>query len=313
MDLFFSVIIPLYNKELSVSKSLSSVLNQTYGKFEIIIINDGSTDRSLKVAEQITDSRCKIFTTKNQGVSAARNFGVSLANHNLIAFIDADDVWKPHHLHSLTELIKEFPACHLYAKGYERIFNERIINNRYNNPLIDTNFKGVIDNFFKANLKSSLVMVPSIVIKKDIYETLGGFNTEYNSGEDIDFWIRFGLQYKLVFSGNISVEVNLNSENKLTQIPVKRKSAPMLLEYKEIEAGNPNLKKYLNLNRFVWALEYGLQGDIKRYLSYLSEIDKNYLSFYNKLVIKIPLRLLSKLIAGRNWMLKRGFYLRLVR
>ncbi|QYS90674.1 glycosyltransferase family 2 protein [Flavobacterium covae] len=90
----FSVIIPLYNKENYIYNTLISVINQTYTYFEIIIVNDGSTDKSLEIVKNINDSRIKIFEQNNKGVSSARNLGIKNATGSLIAFLDADDLWK---------------------------------------------------------------------------------------------------------------------------------------------------------------------------------------------------------------------------
>ena len=94
----FSVVIPLYNKENHIQKTLNCVLSQSFTNFEIIIINDGSTDNSLKKAEDIKDSRIFLYSIKNQGVSNARNYGIKKANSDYICFLDADDFWYNNHL-----------------------------------------------------------------------------------------------------------------------------------------------------------------------------------------------------------------------
>ena len=85
----FSIIIPLYNKEKYIQNTIESALHQTFTDFEIIVVNDGSTDSSLAIVEQIEDSRIKIFSTKNGGVSKARNYGIEKAQSDLIAFLDS--------------------------------------------------------------------------------------------------------------------------------------------------------------------------------------------------------------------------------
>ena len=89
----FSIVIPLYNKAEYVPKTLASVLNQTYSDFELIIVDDGSTDDSLEVINSFVDNRIKIVKQKNGGVSAARNRGIIEAKYELIALLDADDWW----------------------------------------------------------------------------------------------------------------------------------------------------------------------------------------------------------------------------
>lgn len=89
----FSIIIPLYNKADYVAETLRSVLNQTYNYYEVIVVNDSSTDNSLEIVSSFHDKRIHVYTKKNEGVSAARNYGIMHAKHDYIAFLDADDIW----------------------------------------------------------------------------------------------------------------------------------------------------------------------------------------------------------------------------
>ena len=102
MDVYFSVVIPLYNKEAYVAKTLNSVLNQTYRNFEVIIVNDCSTDNSLDVVKAARDHRIKIIEhSENKGLSASRNTGINAATHLYIAFLDADDYWDSTYLETI--------------------------------------------------------------------------------------------------------------------------------------------------------------------------------------------------------------------
>lgn len=103
---FFSVIIPLYNKEKYIEDTIKSVLNQTFKNFEIIVINDGSTDNSLKIVKNFSDQRIFIIDQRNLGLSTARNNGVKNAIFNYIAFLDADDLWMEDYLQTIFNLIQ---------------------------------------------------------------------------------------------------------------------------------------------------------------------------------------------------------------
>ena len=129
----FSVIIPLYNKVLYVEKAVRSVWAQTYRDFELIIVDDGSTDGSLSVVESLcselsqTDLKAKfnIVSQKNSGVSTARNNGVKSARYPYLCFLDADDWWEPTFLEKMSRFIGEFPQASIYGIGYYIVKNGR--------------------------------------------------------------------------------------------------------------------------------------------------------------------------------------------
>ena len=103
----FSIIIPLYNKADYIAETLKSVLNQTYCDYEVIVVNDSSTDNSLEVASSFQDERIHIYTKENEGVSAARNYGIMHAKYDYIAFLDADDWWEPGKLKEQLKRLEE--------------------------------------------------------------------------------------------------------------------------------------------------------------------------------------------------------------
>lgn len=114
----FSVVIPLYNKQDCIRNTVQSVLNQTFPDFEINIVDDGSTDRSLEIARQFDDPRIRVFSKPNGGVSSARNYGIRQSRKKYIAFLDADDLWYPDYLSEIARLIDKYPGCGIYSAGY---------------------------------------------------------------------------------------------------------------------------------------------------------------------------------------------------
>ena len=116
---FFSVLIPLYNKENFVKQTITSLISQSCQDFEVVIVNDGSTDNSLDVVYSLKNEKFKILNQKNQGVSAARNNGAAISQGQWIAFLDADDLWKPDHLQELKKCIDKLPEAELVSTSYK--------------------------------------------------------------------------------------------------------------------------------------------------------------------------------------------------
>ncbi len=147
MNPLFSVVIPLYNKESVIERTIHSVLSQTVEDYEIIVVNDGSTDNSQMIVEKIENLKIKLIVQENQGASAARNRGIESSIGQYIAFLDGDDVWKPNHLFVMRNLINKFPYCGMYATAH----NVKLETNK--EKFIDfgfeENYEGVVKRYFK--------------------------------------------------------------------------------------------------------------------------------------------------------------------
>ena len=155
----FSIIIPLYNKQKSIIKTLQSVQDQTLTQFEVIVIDDGSTDSGFSIVQEMlnSDKRIRLLQKKNGGVSSARNEGVRQSKYNLIAFIDADDLWEPNYLTEQSHLISEFPSAELWGCGWG------IIEDQIKKPVIHPDypdgFKGVIKDYFRRKSQTNLFWI----------------------------------------------------------------------------------------------------------------------------------------------------------
>ena len=114
-----SIVIPLYNKEHYIEDTIKSVLAQTYSNWEAIIIDDGSTDASAKIVQSIPDSRIRLYQQANQGVSKARNHGIELATGDYIAFLDADDQWKPNYLETMNLLAEQYSNNFFFCSAHD--------------------------------------------------------------------------------------------------------------------------------------------------------------------------------------------------
>lgn len=207
----FSIIVPLYNKEKSVERAISSVLNQSYKDFELIIVNDGSTDSSLDVVNKIIDDRFTIISTVNGGVSSARNTGILAANYNYICFLDADDYWKGNHLDIILELVQKYPDANLYSTLISENSSKGI--NFIENSLPE-DFEGYVNNYFEHACKGTIFHSSSVCIKKKVLLELGGFDTNLKHGEDLDVWFKIMIAGRGVVKKTSTVVYDLFGENR---------------------------------------------------------------------------------------------------
>lgn len=208
----FSVIIPLYNKEYSIFRCIDSVLSQTYQNFEIIIINDGSTDDSLSIImdnfeDEINNNTIKVFNQPNQGVSVARNNGSFNAKSELLCFLDADDEWKPHFLDSMRNLIVDFPKANLYCLEHETKINQQ--TPYIKQSIFKNGFRGYLPNFFLTSLVSNIANSSKVCVKKIALFEIGAFPEGQIAGEDIFVWMELARTGKVAYENNISARVNV--------------------------------------------------------------------------------------------------------
>ena len=201
-----TVIIPLYNKEQWVKRALDSVLAQTYENFEILVVNDGSTDKSREVVAAYDDERIHIIDKQNGGVSSARNLGIKRAKGEYLALLDADDEWKPEHLSVLMEGFRRFPDAVIVCDDLEEVRNsevkKRVLpfqtdgndvkNARY--FVIEDYLATLRDDFFI--LSASSVLIRSSIVK--MHDVL--FYEDMKHGEDVNYWIRLSRYGEFVFS-----------------------------------------------------------------------------------------------------------------
>lgn len=204
----FSIVIPLYNKELSIGNTIQSVLNQTYQDYEIIIVNDGSTDNSLHVVEQINDSRIRIITKPNGGVSSARNRGIKESKRDWIAFLDGDDLWKTNHLNEIFRMMNVFPNKKIYVTSYKYSDDRKIYRLPRKNDIF------IIDNYFKEAIYENLIWSSIIVVHKSCFKTVGVFNEKINRGEDLDMWARLAREFIIIKSITTTGIYRITAENR---------------------------------------------------------------------------------------------------
>ncbi|REL33828.1 glycosyltransferase [Rhodohalobacter sp. SW132] len=195
--MYISVIVPLYNKEKYITETIHSVLNQKYKNFEIIVVNDGSTDNSVNKVRDIKDEKVKLVNKNNGGEATARNRGIEEANYKLISFLDADDIWYDDYLLNMVDLIKEYPEAGMYCSGYNLEYPDKIKRKRFIG--LKNNYKGLVEDYLIRSAKSSIASSDTVVIRKDVFKKVGFFNTSLNHGPDLDMWFKIALNYKVAF------------------------------------------------------------------------------------------------------------------
>ncbi len=197
----FSIIIPLYNKAPYIEKAIGSILSQTFKEFELIVIDDGSTDNSLDVLKEciaLSNLNCRIICQENSGVSSARNNGVMLAKYDYIAFLDADDWWDPNYLFEMKRLIDEFPMAALYGCSYYKVKNKK--NIPADIKFIHDTDRSLI-NYFQLYSKSLWMPLwtGAVVIQKKAFVAEKGFSPKLKLGEDFDLWVRIAVHHPIAF------------------------------------------------------------------------------------------------------------------
>ncbi|PKL70602.1 MAG: glycosyltransferase family 2 protein [Methanomicrobiales archaeon HGW-Methanomicrobiales-1] len=198
-----SVVIPLYNKSPYIARALNSILSQTFQDFEVIVVDDGSTDKGATIVKKFKDPRIRLILQDNQGVSVARNRGIEETRSELIAFLDADDEWLPNHLETLLRLWNRYPEAGAYGTAYlikEKEFATAQIA-PFSNEIPQKPWEGLLPSYFKsATLGYSPISSSTVAIPKSILIEMDGFISNEWWGEDTDLWGRIALKYPVAFS-----------------------------------------------------------------------------------------------------------------
>jgi len=293
-EIFFSVIIPLYNKEKYIKRCVNSILNQNYTNFELLIINDNSTDKSLENAKKINDSRIKIIERKQRGHGgyAARNVGIKNAKYNYVSFIDADDEWNPDYLKTIQKLIKQFPKCNVFSTAWSEKDGNIIKTNAFFNSN-KTKKNHIVANFYEeSSLGRNPIHTNTITTKKNTLIEIGGFpEGKCKRGGDTETWLRLMLKNKLAWSPYIGAiyykDVPETVTKKISDIEIPY----VYYSVKEILKTETNkqvgLKKYSNYHAKMAILHAIVYNKNKKEIikGFYKEVDKTYYIFFKILII----------------------------
>lgn len=204
----FSVIVPLYNKEREVESTLRSVLAQTYQPLEIVVVDDGSTDRSAEIVESLGSPLIRLIRQSNAGECAARNRAMSEARGEWFALLDADDEWKPEFLEEVAAMIEEWPDCGIYSTAFDIVSPTGRV--RGNCPTQ----RGVVDNFWRESMTRYVTIPSATVLSRKAVEQLGGFPEGMKMGGDQWMWIKLASHYGVCFSPRALCDYSMVASNR---------------------------------------------------------------------------------------------------
>lgn len=213
-----SIVIPLYNKGELVGRALDSVLAQSFGDFEVVVVDDGSTDNSVEVVNRyrsrFDEGRLCVVSQRNAGVGAARNRGIAVARGEYVTFLDADDEWKEGHLQTLADLSLNYPECGVFATNYENLMTDsRVVPNQLRHLPFE-GATGVIDNYFVMAAESNPPLWTSAVMARaGLLRSVGGFPEGIKSGEDLLLWARLAAYAPIAYCVRLSAVYHRGSSN----------------------------------------------------------------------------------------------------
>ena len=267
----FSVVIPLYNKAHTIEQTLSSVLNQTFTEFEVVIVNDGSTDNGVQIISNFTnDPRICIIEQENQGVSAARNRGIAKSRYNYIAFLDGDDEWKPNFLLKIKEAIKKYPDASMY--GTSSLHTDFITKSSNDSTISE--FRNKIVNVDCFKIPNALPHTSAIVVKKSSLYKLDKEHNVFPIGmkvcEDWSCFHRLALTDNLIYIG---IPLGIRNNNVVGQITENKYVADKQLFERWLDGVryynlvyNYWLDNNLNNKNFISFIKHKLRHSIKNFI-----------------------------------------------
>lgn len=275
----FSIIIPAYNAEKFIARGVESVLKQTVEDFELIVVDDGSEDRTLEHLKSINDERLMVISQSNKGVSVARNTGISNAHGEFVCFLDADDEYLPNHLEHLAGLITENPSREFFATRF------CISLRTDSNDIIMPNTTGDV-SYYEDAVKEMLrtpemICTGCVCIKREMFEKYGMFEPGVKLAEDTDMWKRVYVHTGIVYSDTVTFKRNRDG-SEATKHYTRRYEAdplnrmPMFLSDDTIlDNIKESLKTEYEFTKLQVVRSYLVDGKKKEAMQRMSEIDKN--------------------------------------
>ncbi len=252
-----SIIIPVYNGEKTIQETIWSLMNQTVKDFEILVINDGSTDGTLDIISSINEPRIKVHSFENSGVSVSRNRGISLATGEYISFIDADDLWTREKLELQLKVLQVNPQAAL-AYSWTNWINEA-----------GKFIYGGGHHSFSGNVYAHLFLGDfieggsNVLIRRSVFEEMGGFNEAIQHSEDWEMWLRIAQKYEFVAVPLVQILYRISTQSASSNVIKMERTSLEIIEQAITQSPYPikHLKSHSLANRYKY-LTYKVLEDI---------------------------------------------------
>ena len=259
-----SVIIPTYNSVRWIEQTLKSVLKQTHLNLEIIIVDDGSTDKTVQAIKNIVDWRIKFFPYQHLGAATARNLGIQHSTGEFIAFLDSDDLWAPRMIERHLSALQRYQTADV-AYCWTYCINEE---DKCLWPLPPTFYEG---NVYSKLVTENFLACGSIVARRSAIDTAGQFDSQLEFGEDYDYWLRLALHAQFILIPRYQLIYRIRSGSQMKKLYSDKSKVESyinslsIIRQKGIDAAPNNSKNwqiFYNLNTADIHLEYYIrQGE----------------------------------------------------
>lgn len=302
----FSVIIPLYNKETFITRAIESVIRQTKQDFEIIVVDDGSTDGSARRVRELQCDRVHLIQQSNAGPGPARNRGVQESRYDDVAFLDADDAFLPDHLEEIQKIIEHFPQAALFSTRFSEVKDSLYQVGSFSKSSLLKEAKYKSYNYFREwRPRCGYICSSCVVVKKQAFMRAGGFKNIF-PGEDTELWVRLALEHDFAISTRVTalyirdtdgiMETNekRNREGKTSEFCLDK--IPLSKTLREARRSTSYKTKWMDLDRYsnqrlmsVFRMRL-VVGDIQGARKILRRVNVIYSfsTFFWKAVLKFP-------------------------
>ena len=251
-----SVIIPAYNAENTIEKTIQSVLNQTHTDWELILIDDGSQDATVEIVSKISDPRIRVLSYPNAGVSTGRNRGLEQARGEFVAFLDHDDLWSPNKLESQLQALRQHPDAALAYSWTDHCDRDgkTIAAGRHLSWTGDVYSKLLVDNFLDT--------ASNPLIRKAALDEVGGFDPSIDSSGEWDLGLRLAIRYPFVAVPESQIQHTISSTAMSAKIePHKQECLEVVRRaFAQAPASLQHLKKASQANVYKYLLCKSLEG-----------------------------------------------------